>query len=98
MPDGVLAEKTTWLLTVRRRHGHVDSLARDRLRAPRDGQIDVDAALNHRRRHHEDDEQHQHDVDERDDVDFGERRRHAAAARPAARRNVVGGAEPSASR
>ena len=37
------------------------------------GQVDVDALLHHRRGHHEDDQQHEHHVDERRDVDLGER-------------------------
>ena len=61
-------------------HRDLDALAGDRRRARATRQLHVDAALDHRRRHHEDDEQHEHDVDQRDDVDLGERRRHAAAA------------------
>ena len=50
--------------------------------APRDRQVDVDAALDHRRRHHEDDEQHQHHVHQRHDVDFGERASTTRRPRP----------------
>ena len=34
---------------------------------------DFDAGLQHRRGEHEDEQQHQHDVDQRRDVDVGER-------------------------
>ena len=61
-------------------HRDEEAFALDGRGPTRHGQIHVDAALNHRRGDHEDDQQHEHDVDERDDVDFCERRRHAPAA------------------
>ena len=71
------------ILPITARDGNLQPLGLNRLRAPRDRKVDLDAALNHRRRHHEDDEQHEHDVDQRDDVDFAER---AGDAAPAATR------------
>ena len=44
------------------------------------GSVDLDALLDERRGHHEDDEEHEHHVDERRDVDLGERLAAAAAA------------------
>ena len=62
------------------RHRDVQPLLRHLLRLPRDRQVHLDAALQHRRRHHEDDEQHQHHVDQRDHVDLGQAGRDAPAA------------------
>ena len=60
------------------------------------GQVDLDAALQHRRRHHEDDEQHEHDVHERNDVDLRQRGGHATAAGPVAAAGRGCREEPSA--
>ena len=48
--------------------------------APRYRELDAHAALHHRRRHHEDNQQHEHHIDQRHDVDFGQRARGPAAA------------------
>src|SRR5262245_33839949 len=60
-------------------HGDEEPFAFDRGGAPSHGQIDVDAALNHRGRDHDDDEQHEHHVNERHDVDFRQRRGDASS-------------------
>ena len=66
------------------RHGHVDRLRGHGRGLPRLRQVHLQALLHHRRGHHEDDEQHEHHVDERHDIDLGQRRRHPRAA-PATR-------------
>ena len=81
-------EKDHAILAERSRDVDEHALALNRAGANGRRQIDIDAALEQRRGHHEDDEQHQHHVDERDDIDLGERAGDAAASTPA--RSVSG--------
>ena len=67
--DGVVAQKHPLLLVNADHH----ALFGDLFHGARLGDIHFNPGLQHRRRHHKDDEQHQHHVDQRRDVDIGER-------------------------
>src|SRR5688572_12422048 len=77
---GLLVDEHASILAIGRRQIHKEPVARNFLRAARNGQVHFDPSLQHGRRDHENDEQDEHHVDHRDDVDFSECGRDAPAA------------------